>query len=135
MTAALNYLIVTKVKALICEDNKLTQRLLEVVLQKMDFEVLSAIDGDQAINFLKSEKIDLLITDINMPYNNGLEVIEYLRKSNKKKVPVIIISNINLEESKVHAKELGADNYITKPFDPKELIDIITGMNISGYSR
>ncbi|MDA3821254.1 MAG: response regulator [Bacteroidales bacterium] len=119
-----------QIKALICEDNKLTQRLLEVLLQKMNFEVHVAVDGEQAINYLKIEKIGLLITDINLPYNNGLEIIEYLRKSNEEKIPVIIISNINLEEAKLHAKELGADNYITKPFDPKELMKIIKGMNI-----
>ena len=71
------------------------------------------------------QEIDILVTDINMPYNSGLELIQYIKSNLSGKVPVIIVSGINLEETKQHAKELGAVNYVTKPFDPEILVEMI----------
>ncbi len=110
-----------KQKVLVCEDNKLTQKVLEAALKKMDFDVILAKDGDEGISHIKEDNVDLILTDINMPYNNGLELVEYVRKNFERKIPVIIVTNINLEDTRKHAMELGADAYITKPFDPGEL--------------
>ena len=118
-------------KVLVCEDNVLMQRLLQFTLESIGLEVIVADDGEEGIRFLKEQPVQLLITDINMPYNNGLELIQFVRKNFGKKIPVIIISNINLEETKKHAQELGADRYITKPFDPKQLVEIIQSLNIT----
>jgi len=115
-------------KILICEDNKLTQRVLEVALRKMSYEILVATDGDQGIKFIREQEIDLIITDINMPFNSGLEIVEFVRKQYSRKIPVIIVSNINLENTRKHAKELGANAYFTKPFDPSELINTIADL-------
>lgn len=117
-------------KVLVCEDNKLTQRVLEASLQKMDFEVVLAKDGDEGITYIKENNVDLIITDINMPYNNGLELVEYVRKHFERKIPVIIVTNINLDDTRKHAMELGADAYITKPFDPGELRKAIESLQI-----
>jgi len=120
----------SKLKVLICEDNSMAQKVLEFTLKKMGHEVISAGNGKEGIDLLREEEVQLVITDINMPYNSGLELIQFLRKQTTKKIPVLIVSNINLEESKKHAAELGADGYITKPFDPQELIDAIESLNI-----
>lgn len=112
-------------KILVCEDNKLTQRLFEASLRKADYDIIIAVDGEQAIRYINEEEIRMVITDINMPFNNGLEVVEYVRKRYRNRIPVIIVTNINLEETRAHARELGADAYLTKPFDPDELIGII----------
>ena len=120
----------SKLKVLICEDNSMAQKVLEFTLKKMGHEVISASNGKEGIDLLREEDVQLVITDINMPYNSGLELIQFLRKQTAKKIPVLIVSNINLEESKKHAAELGADGYITKPFDPQELIDTIESLNI-----
>lgn len=117
-----------KTKILICEDNKLTQRLLEVSLRKMNFDILVATDGEQGIRNIKEQDIGVIITDINMPFNSGLEIVEFVRKHYTKKIPVIIVSNINLEETRKHAKELGANAYFSKPFDPSELIKTIESL-------
>ena len=117
-------------KALICEDNTLALKVLEVTLRRLNFEVIVARDGDEGIRHLQEESVNLLVTDINMPYNNGLEVVEYLRKHSDRRIPIIIVTNINLEETRKHAKELGADAYITKPFDPDELVKAINSLNI-----
>ena len=119
-------------KVLVCEDNKLTQRVLEVSMRKLDFDILVATDGEQGINLIRENDIDLIITDINMPYNSGLEIVEFVRKNYEKKIPVIIVTNINLEDTRRHAKELGADAYITKPFDPSELLDAIHSLELPG---
>ncbi|MEX0986771.1 MAG: response regulator [Bacteroidales bacterium] len=119
-----------KVKVLLCEDNKLTQRLLEVTLKKLNFDIVVAANGEQGIRFLKEEDIKLIITDINMPYNNGLEIVEFVRKNYKEKIPVIIVSGINLEETQALAAELGADEYFTKPFDPVELVRAVKKLGV-----
>jgi DNA-binding response OmpR family regulator len=116
------------IKILICEDNRLTQRLLEMSLKKMNFDIHLATDGDEAIRILKEEDIGLVITDINMPYNSGLEVVEYIRRNFEKKIPIIIVTNIVLDETRILAEELGADSYITKPFDPIELTEAINAL-------
>ena len=112
-------------KILVCEDNLLLLRTVEHTLQKHGYEVLKAMDGEEGIRILRQEKVDLLITDINMPYNSGLELIPYIRNKLSYRIPVIIMSIINLEDTKKHAKELGAVHYITKPFKPETLINLI----------
>jgi DNA-binding response OmpR family regulator len=119
-----------KAKILVCEDNKLTQRVLEVALRKLDQDILVATDGEEGIRLIKEHEIGLIITDINMPYNSGLEIVEFVRKNFGRKIPVIIVTNISLEDTRRHAEELGADAYITKPFDPSELLEIIRSLNI-----
>ncbi len=82
-------------------------------------------DGDQGIEFLDQEEIDLVITDINMPYTKGLELVRYVNTKLGTKIPVIIISGITLDETKDHALELGALGYLTKPFDPEVLLKMV----------
>lgn len=119
-----------RTKILVCEDNKLTQRVLEVALKKMNYETIVATDGEEAIRLIKENDIGLVITDINMPYNSGLEIVEFVRKKYGKELPVIIVTNINLDDIRKQAQELGADAYITKPFDPAELMNAIQSLNL-----
>ena len=112
-------------KILVCEDNLLMLKTIEFTLKNHGYEVVNATDGNQGIQALNEQGIDILVTDINMPYNSGLELIQYIKSNLNGKVPVIIVSGINLEETKQHAKELGAVNYVTKPFDPEILVEMI----------
>ena len=118
-------------RILVCEDNLLMLKTIEFTLKKNGYEVINAMDGDQGIQILDSQKIDILITDINMPYNSGLELIQHIKKHLNYRIPVIIVSGITLEETKQHAKELGAVNYVTKPFDPEILVDMIRDISNS----
>lgn len=112
-------------KILVCEDNLLMLKTIEFTLKSHGYEVVNATDGHQGIQVLNEQEIDILVTDINMPYNSGLELIQHIKSNLSGKVPVIIVSGINLEETKQHAKELGAVNYVTKPFDPEILVEMI----------
>lgn len=112
-------------KILVCEDNKLTLRSIELALQKAHYDVLKAADGRQGRLMLEEEDVGLLITDINMPYSLGLELVRYVNTQRKDKIPVIIISGITQKETEVHAMELGAQGYIKKPLDLNVLVNMV----------
>lgn len=116
-------------KILVCEDNLLMLKTIEFTLKKHGYEVVNAVDGDQGIKALKNEQIDVLVTDINMPYNSGLELIQFIKTNMGNKIPVIIVTGITVEETRQHAKELGAANYVTKPFDPEVLVEMIKDLS------
>ncbi len=125
-------------KILVCEDNPITLKTIAFTLIKSGYEVFQAEDGDQGIEILMSDEIDLVITDINMPYTKGLELVRYVNTQMESKIPVIIISGITLDETKDHARELGAAGYLTKPFDPGVLLDLIQSVvekNIIAFMR
>ena len=66
-----------------------------------------------------------MITDINMPYSKGLELIRHINTQMESKIPVIVISGITNDETREHAMELGAQGYLTKPFDLKVMLDLV----------
>ena len=115
-------------RILVCEDNPITLKTIEFTLKKVGYEVLKAEDGEQGIGILDNQEVDLVITDINMPYTKGLELVQYINTKLETKIPTIIISGINLDETIDHARELGAEGYLTKPFDPKVLLDLIQSL-------
>ena len=102
---------------LVCEDNIMTLKTIEHTLKRAGFKVFMAGDGFQGIQILGREKVDLVITDINMPYTKGLELIRHINTKMDVKIPVMVISGITNEETRAHATELGAIDYMTKPFD------------------
>jgi DNA-binding response OmpR family regulator len=112
-------------KILVCEDNPMALKTITFTLIRAGYEVVQATDGEQAITLLNDDQIDLVITDINMPFTKGLELVRYVNTRLSDTVPVIIISGINLKETQDHAMELGASAYLTKPFDPKKLLELV----------
>lgn len=106
---------------LLIEDDALLLRTLEYKLQKSGIEVISCKNGFDAIELLKTSIPELIITDIMMPFINGLEIISYVRNVLKSRVPIIVLSSAGLEKTVLEAFELGADDFITKPFSPNEL--------------
>jgi len=112
-------------KILVCEDNPIALKTIKFTLIRAGYEVLQASDGEQAISMLNSDHFDLVITDINMPFTKGLELVTYINSHFSPRIPVIIISGINLKETQDHAMELGARGYLTKPFDPKQLLEMV----------
>jgi len=113
---------------LVCEDNIMMQKTIEHSLRKEGYHVFNAGDGFQGIRILGEEKIDLVITDINMPYTKGLELIRHINTKMETKIPVIVVTGITNEETRVHAMELGAQGYLTKPFDPKVMMDLVKSL-------
>lgn len=107
---------------LICEDNVMTLRTMEFALKKAGYTVFKAEDGALAKSMLEEEEINLVLTDINMPYTKGLELIRYINTHIQPKIPVVVITGITNSETKAHAEELGASDYLTKPFDLDEMV-------------
>lgn len=110
----------TKVKILFCDDDKNICELARLYLEKEGFEVVFAGDGRQAVNGFNRENPNLIVLDILMPYMDGYEVCREIRKISS--VPIIFLTAKNDTFDKVLGLELGADDYIVKPFDVKELI-------------
>jgi len=108
-------------KILICEDDEMVLKMVEFKLRKEGYEVHLAHDGKEAAQKIQEVKPDLIITDIMMPYLNGLEIVNHVRKTLKFTTPIIIVSSIGLEKTVLEAFQLGADDFITKPFSPNEL--------------
>jgi DNA-binding response OmpR family regulator len=109
-------------KILICEDDLMTLKALEHKLKNDGYATITALDGKQAIDMLKTHPdIDLLLTDLHMPLISGLELITHVRNEMKSNMPIIMLTRVGLEDTVLHAFELGADDYITKPFSPEEL--------------
>lgn len=109
-------------KILICEDDTMTLKALEHKLKKDGYITVTANDGRSATEMLSEQKdIDLLLTDLHMPQLSGLELINYVRETLKSNMPIIMLTRVGVEETVLQAFELGADDYITKPFNPDEL--------------
>jgi len=112
---------------MIVEDSATTRSMIRAVLEEFDeVETVEAASGFEAIKLLPSQEVDLVVTDINMPDINGLELINFMRKDERwLNIPIIIISTERSEEDKRRGVALGANAYITKPFDPEDLQGIV----------
>ncbi len=109
-------------KILICEDDLMTLKALEHKLKNDGYDTMTALDGKKAIDILSADpEIDLLLTDLHMPLISGLELITHVRNEMKSNMPIVMLTRVGLEDTVLHAFELGADDYITKPFSPEEL--------------
>ena len=95
---------------------------LEFRLRKQGYSIVRAEDGKIAKEKIVSEKPDLIVSDIMMPYITGLELIDYIRKELKSNLPVIVISALEQDEVVLEAFRIGVSDFITKPFKPDELI-------------
>ncbi|WP_411274819.1 response regulator transcription factor [Daejeonella sp.] len=108
-------------KILIAEDDELMLRTLEFRLKKDGHVILIARDGQQAIALIDEHQPELVITDIMMPYSSGMEIVGYIRQKYQQKIKVIVLSGMGQENVILEAFQMGADDYITKPFSPNEL--------------
>lgn len=110
------------IKILIVEDNLLTLKILNFILKKQGYEVSSAENGADAIEHIGKTPPDLLITDVILPLKSGLEVTSYC-KTNFPHIPIIVLSGLGEEEGTVtKAFNLGADDFVAKPFNPNEFL-------------
>ncbi len=105
---------------MICDDNETVHQTLQLYLKEAGFQVLSAYDGIAALDMIKTHKVDLVILDIMMPKLFGTEVCRQIRKTSD--LPIIILSAKVDESDRIVGLELGADDYVTKPFSPKEVV-------------
>lgn len=107
-------------KILVVEDSREINEIIKLYLEKTGYKVFSALDGQQALDIFKIEKVDLIILDIMLPKIDGWGVCRAIKKDSN--VPIIMLSAKGDTYDKVLGLELGADDYMTKPFEPKELM-------------
>ena len=105
---------------LVVDDDKEIVSAIEIYLKKEGYNIIKAYNGNEALEKVKENEIHLIILDIMMPEKDGLETLEELRKD--KSIPVILLSAKSEDYDKIGGLNQGADDYITKPFNPLELI-------------
>jgi DNA-binding response OmpR family regulator len=110
------------IKIGILEDDEDQSALLELWLQEAGYEVSVCSDGPEFIRASQSEGFDMMLLDWNLPEMSGLEVLEWVRRNVRTKIPVIFLTTRTEEKHIVEALEAGADDYVTKPASPKELV-------------
>ena len=109
-------------KVLISQDEEILITAIEFRLRKYGYDVLIAKDGKQALEIISKTKVDIVVADLDMPKVNGLELVDTLRNSLKSSLPVIIIGSLENGENLLEALQKGANDFVTKPFKPVELI-------------
>lgn len=113
-------------KVLVVDDSNAIRQLVSRTLVSSGFDVDSAIDGCDGLKSAEKESYDLVITDINMPEMDGLNLIANLRKLPSYKLkPILVLSTEYSPEMKKRGKEAGATGWLVKPFNPDTLLDVI----------
>lgn len=109
-----------KQKILIADDEAQIREILRIYFEKEGFEVIEAEDGAAAILKVQSEKPDILLLDIMMPVLDGIEVCKQVRKMSD--LPIIMVTAKDDDDDRIAGLEIGADDYITKPFNSREVV-------------
>lgn len=109
-------------KILVVDDDKKTVDLIRLYLEKDGYRVLVAYDGQRALELARQKRPDLVVLDLMLPAVDGLDVCRTLRVRAGSKVPIIMLTARTTEEDKLLGLDLGADDYVTKPFSPRELL-------------
>jgi len=113
-------------RILTIDDSRTIRDMLNLTLSEAGFEVLQAVDGEDGIDVFAKERVDVVITDINMPKMDGYEVIRHIRgKPEYKSMPVLVLTTESEAEKRNIAREAGATGWLVKPFDPERLIATI----------
>ena len=105
---------------LVCDDDKQIVEAIDIYLTGEGFQVIKAYDGYEALELLENTSVDLMIVDVMMPRKDGIQMVMEMRKDYD--FPVIMLSARGEEYDKIHGFELGIDDYVVKPFSPKELM-------------
>jgi two-component system, OmpR family, KDP operon response regulator KdpE len=111
---------VNSVTVLIVDDEPQIRRVLRTTLTSHGYSVIEARTGDEALDLIRTEHVDLILLDVNMPGRSGLETCREIRATGD--VPIIILTVRNTERDKVQALDAGADDYVVKPFGSEELM-------------
>lgn len=107
-------------KVLVCDDDKEIVEAIDIYLTQEGCEVFKAYDGQEALEVLKKESVDLLVIDVMMPRLDGIRATLKIREENN--IPIIILSAKSEDADKILGLNVGADDYVTKPFNPLELV-------------
>lgn len=113
-------------KILVCDDERHIVRLIQVNLERQGYTVVTAYDGKEGLEKIKAEKPDLVVLDVMMPYMDGFEVLKTLRREPQfENLPVIMLTAKAQDKDVFEGYHYGADMYLTKPFNPMELVTFV----------
>lgn len=108
-------------KIFLAEDDALTRKSLTYFLETKNHTVVHCENGEEAVKVLKNQNFDLIITDLNMPKIGGMELIHIIRNELCLETPVIVLTASGVEQTELDAFDIGANEFITKPFSPSVL--------------
>ncbi|MBY0483166.1 MAG: response regulator [Nitrosomonas sp.] len=108
------------------DDSASIRQMVAFTLKGAGYEVIEAVDGQDALDKANIHKVNLVLTDINMPRMDGLKLLELLRKlAHYKTVPILMLTTESGDEIKAKGRAAGATGWLVKPFDPKRLLEVI----------
>lgn len=117
----------SKKQILIVDDEPAWVKALSLLLRKQGYEVLEATNGRDALVTLSGSKPDLILSDVRMPDMNGFDFLDQVRRTSKNsKTPVIFLSAVDDYDARKAAKDLGAVDYLVKPFDEKDMLSVLS---------
>lgn len=121
-------------RVLVVDDSRAMRAYVKgALMESLDCNVVEAASGFEALRLLPRDAYDVVITDINMPDINGLELIRFVRSSERhREVPIVIISTQASDRDHQRALELGADQYLVKPFQPEDIVGAVSSVIASG---
>lgn len=113
-------------KVLVVDDDKTTRKMISLILKNIGYEVVTAENGIDALQRIGLERINLILTDINMPYMDGIELTKQVKTNpDLAYIPIVVITNEADENEKRRAFEAGVDDYLVKPTTAQEITEVI----------
>ena len=113
-------------KVLVCDDERHIVRLIQVNLERQGYNVVTAFDGKEGLEKIRSEKPNVVVLDVMMPYMDGFEVLKTIRREPEtENLPVIMLTAKAQDKDVFEGYHYGADMYLTKPFNPMELVTFV----------
>ena len=111
---------------LVVDDSASMRQLVSFALKSAGYEVVAAVHGKDGLEKMKSGKVDMIVTDLNMPEMDGIELIKNVRSNPASKfTPILMLTTESQETRKQEGKQAGASGWIVKPFKPEELVDLV----------
>lgn len=113
-------------RILTVDDSSTVRHALGLTLRDAGYEVIEAENGEEALQLFETEKIDMMVTDLNMPKLNGLGLIEKVRKlPGFRFLPIIMLTTESKQSVKAEGKRVGASGWLTKPFKPEQILGVV----------
>jgi len=109
-------------KIILAEDNELLRKSLSYFLETKGFQVVQFPDGKEALDSIRNNHYDIILSDINMPGISGLEITQYVRVTLKLDTPIIIFTSSGIEQTELDSFDLGASDFMAKPISPSVLL-------------
>jgi two-component system alkaline phosphatase synthesis response regulator PhoP/two-component system response regulator VicR len=120
-------------KVLVCDDERHIVRLIQVNLERHGYQVVTAFDGKEGLEKIRAEKPRIVVLDVMMPYMDGFEVLKHIRREPETEhLPVIMLTAKAQDKDVFEGYHYGADMYLTKPFNPMELVTFVKRILESG---